>query len=44
MKTFLLISVYSVSVLLFLTLLASAFVFIGKFFADNAEDPDAAAH
>jgi hypothetical protein len=42
--TFLLISIYSLAVLTFLTLLATAFVFLGKFFVDNAEDPDAAAH
>jgi hypothetical protein len=44
METFLLISVYSLAVLAFLSLVAGAFVFIGKFFTDNAEDPDAGAH
>jgi hypothetical protein len=44
MKTFLFISIYSLSVLAFLSLVAGAFVFLGKFFTDNAEDPDAAAH
>jgi hypothetical protein len=44
METFLLISVYSLSVLAFLTVVAGAFVFLGKFFTDNVEDPDANAH
>ncbi len=44
MQTLLLISIYSLAVLAFLSLLAGAFVLLGKFFTDNAEDPDAAAH
>lgn len=44
METFLLISVYSLAVLAFLSMVAGAFVFLAKFFTDNVEDPDAAAH
>ncbi len=44
METVWLISIYSLAVLAFLSVVAGAFVFLGKFFADNVEDPDAAAH
>jgi hypothetical protein len=44
MQTFGLITLYAVCVMVGLTLLATAFVFLGKFFTDIAEDPDAEAH
>jgi hypothetical protein len=44
METFGLITLYSISVMIGLTVVAGAFVFLGKFFTDIAEDPDAEAH
>jgi hypothetical protein len=44
MATFLSILRNSVSVMIGLSLVAGVFVFLGKFFTDISEDPDAEAH
>jgi Ca2+/H+ antiporter len=43
-NTFVAILVYSILVMIGLSLVAGAFVFLGKFFNDISEDPDAEAH
>ncbi len=44
METLGLITLYSICVMIGLTVLSTAFVFLGKFFTDISEDPDAEAH
>lgn len=44
MDTFLAITLYSILVMIGLTAVSAAFVFLGKFFTDISEDPDAEAH
>jgi hypothetical protein len=44
MDTFLSILFYSILVMIGLSAVAAAFVFLGKFFTDISEDPDAEAH
>lgn len=44
METFGLIMLYAVCVMIGLGTLSAAFVFLGKFFSDISEDPDAEAH
>jgi hypothetical protein len=44
MSTLLSILLYSVLVMIGLTTISAAFVFLGKFFKDISEDPDAEAH
>jgi hypothetical protein len=42
METFGLILLYSVCVMIGLSIIAGSFVLLGKFFTDISEDPDAA--
>jgi hypothetical protein len=44
MSTFLDITLYSILVMIGLTVLSGSFVLLGKFFTDISEDPDAEAH
>jgi hypothetical protein len=44
METFSLITLYAICVMIGLTVVSAAFVFLGKFFTDISEDPDAEAH
>ncbi len=44
METLGLITIYSIAVMIGLTILSTAFVFLGKFFTDISEDLDAEAH
>jgi hypothetical protein len=44
METLGMITLYSIFVMIGLTILATAFVLLGKFFTDISEDPDAEAH
>jgi hypothetical protein len=44
MSTFLDITLYSILVMIGLTIVSGGFVLLGKFFADITEDPDAEAH
>ncbi|MGL4610425.1 MAG: hypothetical protein ACRCYY_12235 [Trueperaceae bacterium] len=44
METFGLITMYSIFVMIGLSIFSAAFVFLGKFFTDISEDPDAETH
>jgi hypothetical protein len=44
METLGLITIYSICVMIGLSIVSAAFVFLGKFFTDISEDPDAEHH